>query len=262
MDLAQALILGVVEGVTEFLPISSTFHLIFAGKYLGLAGTDFVKAFHVVIQGGAILAAVMLYWRDVWSDKSLIWKTAAAFVPTAALAFLMKDIIKGVFFESHVFMITAFIAMGFVFLGIEWLIRQQSFHLRGGIADLTYKHAVLIGVFQALAVLPGVSRAGSVIVAMMLLRYQRSEAASFSFLLAIPTIMAAAAYDAYKTRDILLASTQNALALAVGALAAFVSAYIVMKWFISFLQKNTLIPFALYRFAAGIIVLLTIGLSP
>ncbi|MCX7996262.1 MAG: undecaprenyl-diphosphate phosphatase [Patescibacteria group bacterium] len=262
MDLIHAIILGIVEGITEFLPISSTFHLIFAAKYLGLEETEFLKAYQVVIQAGGIFAAVLLYWKDVWNDRSLIWKTAAAFIPTGIIAFALSDIIKGVFFESEVFMLAAFLAVGFIFILVEWIVKLERFSLRYTIATLTYKHALLIGALQALAVLPGVSRAGSVIVVMMLLRYQRSEAARFSFLLAIPTIMAAAAHDAFKMRETFLTSTDNLAALAVGTIVSFITAYVVMKWFILFLQKNTLIPFAIYRFVAVIIILLTLELSP
>lgn len=256
MNILQAAILGIVEGITEFLPISSTFHLIFASKLMGMPQTDFLKVFEVIIQAGAILAAVALFWRDVWEDKSLAVKAIAAFIPTGLIGFLLHDVIKGVFFESELFMLTAFVVVGCIFLLVEYAIKRKSLTLHHTLKSFTVPQAVLIGVAQAAAVLPGVSRAGSVMISMMILGIKREEAAKFSFLLAIPTIMAASVYDAYKMRDVIAAQQGNILLLAVGFLVAMVSAYIVMRWFINFLKKNTLVPFAIYRFVLVIIILL------
>jgi undecaprenyl-diphosphatase len=256
MNIIQAVILGLVEGITEFLPISSTFHLIFTAKLLGLQQTDFVKSFEVIIQTGAILAAVAIYAREVWEDKSLAVKAMVAFIPTGVVGFLLHDIIKGVFFESELFMLVAFVVMGFVFLLVEYAIKRKSLKLQHTLQSFTIPQAALIGLVQAAAVLPGVSRAGAVIIAMMILGIKREEAARFSFLLAIPTIMAASVYDAYKMREVIMAQQENIMLIFVGFFVAMVTAYFVMRWFISFLKSNTLVPFAIYRFVLVIIILL------
>lgn len=256
MNILQAAILGLVEGITEFLPISSTFHLIFTAQLLGIEQTDFVKAFEVIIQTGAILAAVVIYAKEVWEDKSLAVKALAAFIPTGIIGFLLHDVIKGVFFESALFMLIAFVVVGGIFLLIEYAIKRKSLNLHHTLESFTIPQAALIGVAQAAAVLPGVSRAGAVILAMMVLGIRREEAARFSFLVAIPTIMAASAYDAFKMREVIMAQQENIMLLVVGFLVAMVTAYFVMRWFISFLKSNTLVPFALYRFVLVIIILL------
>jgi len=256
MNILQAAILGLVEGITEFLPISSTFHLIFTSKLLGLPQSDFVKAFQVIIQMGAILSAMVIYAKQVWEDKSLAVKAIAAFIPTGIIAFILQDVIKGVFFESEFFMLTAFVVVGVIFLIVEYAIKKDTIKLNYTLQSFTIFQASLIGVVQATAVLPGVSRAGAVIVAMMILGFRREESARFSFLLAIPTISAASLYDAYKMRDVIGAQQENVMLLAVGFFVAMVSAYVVMRWFITFLKNNTLAPFAYYRFVLVIIILL------
>lgn len=256
MNILQAIILGIVEGITEFLPISSTFHLIFTSKFLGIPETDFLKVFEVFIQSGAILAAVAIYWREVWEDKSLAVKALAAFIPTAIIGFLMHDVIKGVFFESELFMLSAFLVVGFIFLLVEFAIKRKSLELHHTLKSFTVMQATLIGVAQAFAVLPGVSRAGAVIIAMMIMGVRRDEAARFSFLLAIPTIAGASAYDSFKMRDVIFAQSENFVLMGVGFVVALISAYIVMRWFINFIKQNTLVSFALYRFVLVIIILL------
>ncbi len=256
MNILQAALLGIVEGITEFLPISSTFHLIFTAKLLGLPQSDFVKAFEVVIQSGAILSAVVLYAKQVWEDKSLAVKAIAAFIPTGIIAFILRDVIKGIFFESEVFMLTAFVVVGIGFLLVEFAIKKKSLTLEHTLESFTISQAAMVGVAQAAAVLPGVSRAGAVMVAMMVLGFRREEAARFSFLLAIPTILAASVYDAYKMKDVLLGQQDTKMLLAVGFFVAMVTAYFVMRWFITFLKHNTLVPFAYYRFVLVIIILL------
>ncbi len=255
MELWQSIILGIVEGLTEFLPISSTFHLIFVSKALGTSGGDFVKLFNVFIQSGAILAVLVLYWRDLRQDKALVKKTIAAFIPTALLGVLFYVLIKQVFFESDGGMIAVFIAVGALFFLFEGLVKRGWIHPEKLISELTYRNAIVIGLAQCLAFLPGVSRAGAVILTMMVLGFRRADAAAFSFLLAIPTLLAASAYDLYKTREAILHSTNNALLLFAGAIFAFAVAYVVMRWFIRYLQRHTLHLFGYYRLALGLFFL-------
>lgn len=254
MSILQALILGIVEGLTEFLPVSSTFHLIFTSRILQVPLSDFEKLFEVFIQSGSILAVLLLFFKDLWKDKLLIIKAGVAFIPTGAIGFLLHDYIKSIF-EFYILLVIVFMAVGLVFLLVESLLQKGKVDLKKTISDISWKDALIIGTIQALAVVPGVSRAGSVIVGMMFMRYRRDEAARFSFILSIPTIFAASLYDLYKMRDVVTAESQNMYLLAIGFITAFVSALFVMRWFIQFLKTNTLVPFAYYRFFLGAVIL-------
>lgn len=251
MNIFHAIILGIVEGLTEFLPVSSTFHLIWSSKLLGLPQTDFQKLFEVFIQGGAILSIFVLYWQVVTKDFQLVKKVAVAFVPTAIVGLLMYKVIKDVFFAQTTSMLVVFIAVGLLFFVSEYLIKKEHLKLSKSLTDLTYKQAALIGLLQALAVMPGVSRAGAVIVGMMFLKFRRDESAKFSFLLAVPTILAASGYDLLKMRSQVMGSFSHIELLFVGSVVAFVSAYFVVKWFVAFLQKNSLNGFGWYRIIIG-----------
>lgn len=255
MEVWQALILGVIEGLTEFLPISSTFHLIFAGKLLNVEPSNFLKMFEVFIQAGAIIAVLFLYGKELWRDRQLDKKIILSFIPTAIIGFLLHSVIKNFFFETDWLMITAFAVVGLIFIVYEKLYKK---HPRKGknISDLTEKQAILIGLGQALSVLPGVSRAGAVMITMMILGQKRSEAAKYSFLLAIPTICAAAGYDALKVIGQNPISSEEFSLVGIGFVTAFITAFFVLKWFIAYLQKNTLTNFGIYRlFAAGFLLM-------
>ena len=256
MGFWESILLGLVEGLTEFLPVSSTFHLILASRLMGTAETDFTKLFEVFIQSGAILAVVILYWKRIQRDRTLVKKTLVAFIPTAILGVLAYRTIKEVFFESYAWMIAIFLLVGLLFVIFESLVKRGLVRPRKPLSELTYGSAVIIGLAQCLAFLPGGSRAGAVMLAMMLLGHRRDDSAAFSFLLAIPTIFSAAAYDLYKTRHVLLASGPQAWTLVAGFISAFAVAYFVVKWFIHYLQKHTLNVFGLYRLAAGCLLLL------
>ena len=261
MGFWESVFLGLVEGLTEFLPVSSTFHLIFASRLIGVTETDFVKLFEVFIQSGAILSVVVLYWKRITRDRALVTKTLAAFIPTAVLGVLAYRTIKDVFFESYAWMIGIFILVGILFLVFESLVKKGLIQPRKPLSVLTYRSAILIGLAQCLAFLPGVSRAGAVMLAMMLLGHRRDDSAAFSFLLAIPTILSAGAYDLYKTRETLFAAGPQAWALVVGFISAFAVAYFAVKWFIGYLQNHTLNLFGIYRLAAGSLLALLLLLG-
>jgi len=256
MDFLQAIILGIVEGITEFLPISSTFHLIFASKLIGVQQNDFAKLFEVFIQSGAILSVVVLYFGEIIKDRQLIKKTLVAFIPTALVGFVLYKIIKELFFDSSSLMVAVFIGVGAVFIIFEYVIKQNKVALTKTIHKLSYKHAIIIGFVQALAVMPGVSRAGAVLIGMMVLRYKRDEAAKFSFILAVPTIFAASFFDLYKNRDYFLNHGVNLILLVTGFLTAFVTSYIGIKWLINYLRNNTLTGFGTYRIIVGLVLIL------
>lgn len=255
MNVFQAIILGIVEGVTEFIPVSSTFHLIFTSKILGIAQNDFTKLFEVFIQSGAILSVVFLYLNTI-KDRNLVFKVLLSFMPTAIVGFVMYKIIKSFFFENYGLMIIVFMTVGVLFIGIEYFIRKNKTKLSLSLRQLNPYQVLLIGLIQALAVMPGVSRSGAVIIGMMFLGVKRDEAAKFSFLLAVPTIFMASAYDLYKMRSVVVGYADNVLLLIVGFISAFISSYFVIKWFIDFLKKKTLTVFGIYRLTVGIILLL------
>lgn len=252
MNILQSFILGIVEGLTEFLPISSTFHLIVSARFLNLISSDFLKLFEVVIQSGAIVALLFLYTKTLLSDKKLLFNVFFSFIPTALIGFLLHNIIKTIFFESNWLILLAFVGMGLVFLIIE----KNPPVLTKDCAGLTGKQAVLIGLAQACSVIPGVSRAGSVIVAMMLLGYKRDEAAKYTFLLSLPTIIAASALDLFQGRELLMIISDGWLLLGIGFVTALAVAYFVVKWLTTYLSTHTLEIFGWYRLAlAGILIL-------
>lgn len=260
MNIVHALLLGVVEGVTEFLPISSTAHLILTSKFLGLAQNEFQTFFEVFIQSGAILAVVFLYLRYVLEHKKALINITLSFIPTAVVGLLLHKIIKTVFFNSNPLIIASMAVVAIVFLIVEDRIRTKKLELKKNIRQITNKQAVLIGLIQSLAVVPGVSRAGIVMVFMMMLGFKRDESAKYSFLLAMPTIIAASALDLYQSKEILLASSSMTSLLIVGFVTAFITAYVSVKWLLNYLQNNTLVGFAYYRLLLAIIVIIALGL--
>ena len=259
MNLIQSVILGVVEGITEFLPISSTAHLIIASQVLGIKQTEFQKFFEVFIQSGAILAVVFIYLKYVIKNIKVIKNVIISFIPTAIVGLALHKVIKDVFFESNLLIIAAIGVIGLVFLIVEYLIKKEKIKLSRNIGRINLQTAVIIGLAQALAVVPGVSRAGIVIIAMILMRFRRDEAATYSFLLAVPTILAASALDLYKSAQVVQFVQNDILYVLTGFLASFISAYLAVGWLINFLKKNSLVPFGIYRIALAII-LLVLGL--
>lgn len=258
MNIISAIILGIIEGATEFLPISSTFHLLEAQKLLQIEQTEFVKLFSVFIQSGAILSVLLLFLKDLWQDKTLGLKVLVASIPTAIIGITLYDFIKSVLFESELFNILVFILVGAIFIFVEKLIKKKSLQLSQTTHDITYKHALYIGCFQALAIVPGVSRAGAVIISMMLMKYHRDDSAKFSFMLSIPTIFAASALDLFESKDVAFASSANLYVLVIGFIVAFISSLIIVKWFIGYIQKHSLELFGWYRIVIGIALLLWI----
>jgi len=256
MTIFYSIILGLVEGLTEFLPISSTFHLLFASKLLNILQTDFVKVFEVFIQAGAILAVLILYFKEIVNNKSLITKIMVSFIPTGVIGFILYKVIKNIFFEDYVLMMAVFLIMGIIFLVIEKLVFDKKIKLEKSIKNINYPQTILIGAIQSLAVIPGVSRAGSVMVGMMAMGIKREESAKYSFVLAVPTILAASAYDLFKMREIVFSQASNLGILMIGFIVAFISALLAVNWFIGFLKKNSLIVFGIYRIALAIILLL------
>lgn len=252
MTILNTIILGFVEGITEFLPISSTAHLLIAGKLLQIGQTDFFKSFIIIIQLGAILAVFLIYIKKIFESKTLWKKIAVAWIPTAAIGFLLYQIIKNILFESLGVIAFAMIIGGIVIIIFEKIYKNKNNHIEK-VEDISYKKSFWIGLIQALAVVPGVSRSGATIIGGMGLGVSRSAIVEFSFLLAIPTIAAASGYDILKSNTIIIDG--HLLELSIGFIVAFISAYLATKFFIKFIKNHSFTSFAIYRIIAGIIIL-------
>ncbi len=262
--LIKAAIMGIVEGLTEFLPISSTGHLILAGALLGFDGEK-AKVFDIAIQTGAIFAVILVYWQKIQSTlvalptqkqaQQFALNVFIAFVPAVVLGLLFGKAIKAHLFTPTV-VATTFIVGGFIIL---WAERRQS---RGGSAirvetvdDMTTKDAIKVGLVQCLAMIPGTSRSGATIIGGMLLGLSRRAATDFSFYLAIPTLIGAGAYSIYKEWEML--SLADVPMFSVGLVFSFFSAWLCVRWLLRFISTHSFVGFAYYRIAFGIVVLLT-----
>ncbi len=254
MNIGTAAFLGIVEGLTEFLPISSTFHLIWVSKMLGIPQTDFMKLFEVFIQSGAILAVIAIFFRQVQKNKHILKLVTFSFIPTAVVGLVLYKIIKGFFLENYILQLLVFLLVGFLFIIIEFFWKKKK--LQKTADSISWKQAIFIGVIQSLAVIPGVSRAGAVILGMLFLGTKRDEAATYSFLLAFPTILAASALDLIKSREVFTMYPDTTVLLLIGSIAAFISALLSMKWFIRYLQNHSLTGFGVYRIVLSILLFL------
>ncbi len=248
MNLFHGIILGIIEGITEFLPISSTAHLVLSSHVFNIPQNDFQKLYEVVIQGGAILSIIFLYFYFLLKNRFLWSKIIVSFFPTAFFGFIFYRLIKNIFFEEQILILGSLFFIGLIFILVEALINKKKIVLRKKLIDLNFFYAFLIGLFQSLAIIPGVSRAGIVILVMLLLGFKREEAAIYSFLLAIPTILSASFYDLYKNRELLsVVNSSQIHILIIGTFVSFITALISVKWLVSFLKKNSLIIFGWYR---------------
>ena len=262
--LLTALILGIVEGLTEFLPVSSTGHLIIAGSLLGYTG-DQAKMFEIVIQAGAILAVCWEYRarlfavaRGILSDaraQRFVANLAIAFVPAAALGFAFGKVIKAYLF-APVPVACAFVVGAFVIL---WAERRQKLRPEAvridSVDDMRWPDALKVGLAQSFALIPGTSRSGATIIGGMLFGLSRTAATEFSFVLAIPTLFAATGYEILKGHQFLFA--RDLPAFGVGFVAAFVSAFLCVRWLIRYVSHHDFIPFVWYRLVFGALVLIT-----
>lgn len=253
MTLIDSIVFGIVEGVTEFLPVSSTGHMILAAKLLGLKQDSFQKTFEVVIQLGSILAVIFAFKERIFKDIELWKRLVVAFIPTAILGFTLYKIIKSLFAPSTVAYML--IIGGIIFILIELFYKEKEHHI-DDVDEVSYKQAFLIGLFQSLAMVPGTSRSGATIIGGLLIGLKRKAAAEFSFLLAVPTMLAATGYDTLKHYHEF--DTSNLLALLVGFITAFIVALAVIRWFLDFIKKHTFIPFGVYRIIIGGVFLLWI----
>ena len=255
MDIFNSIILGVIEGFTEFLPISSTGHLIVASAFLGIDQTNVTKAFEVIIQFAAILAVVFNYKDKFTISKLNLWiKVFLAFIPIGAVGFIFSHQIKELFSINVV--ATMFIVGGIVFLIVEKFFIKDEKEQIEDVESITLKQSLIIGFAQIFALIPGTSRAGSTIIGALLVGLSRKASAEFSFLLAFPVMSAVTAYDILKHYNEF--SNANMLALLVGFVTAFIVAYLTIKLFLAFLNRFTFIGFGIYRIIFGIILFLLV----
>lgn len=251
MDIIHAVILGIIEGITEFLPISSTGHIIVGSELMGLPQSEANIAFNVIIQLSAILAVIANY-KDKFHPKHFdLWvKLFIAFLPLAAVGFVFKDQIKMLF--SIQVVAVMFIIGGIVFLIVEYFQRNAAPNTLD-VEDISYKQAAWVGVAQVFALVPGTSRAGSTIVGALLVGLSRKASAEFSFLLALPVMAATSGYELLKNYKEF--SDANLTTLAVGFVVSFIVAYFTMRLFLRFLEKFTFVGFGIYRIIFGAILL-------
>jgi undecaprenyl-diphosphatase len=250
-NLLHALILGIVEGLTEFLPVSSTGHLILAGDLLGFRDAR-AGVFFVAIQTGAMLAVVWEYRARFFAVDPSLWRNLlVAFIPAAALGLLL-----GGFIKAHLFgpvpVALAFIVGGGVILLVD---RGNRVARIESTRAMTWRDALKVGIAQCFALIPGTSRSGATIIGGMLFGLSRPAATEFSFFLAVPTLVAAGAYDLWKNRG--LFSTDDLGMFAVGLASSFVSAFVVIRWLVRYVATHDFRPFAWYRIAFGVVVLAT-----
>ncbi|HEX8591469.1 MAG TPA: undecaprenyl-diphosphatase UppP [Candidatus Paceibacterota bacterium] len=252
MTILEAILLGVLEGATEFLPISSTGHLILGSHLLAIPETPFLTSFLIAIQLGAIGAVIVTYWRS-FLDFQILKRLFAAFVPTAVIGFALYKLIKGYLLGNEWIVVIALLVGGILLIVFELLHKERD----GGaetIGAIRYRDAVAIGLFQALAIVPGVSRSAASIAGGLLLGIRRVAIVEFSFLLAVPTMLAATGYDLLKTYDTFEAG--NISLLLIGAATAFAVALVALRFLLRFVKTYTFIPFGIYRIVLALVFLI------
>lgn len=256
MNLWHVLVLGCVEGITEFLPISSTGHLILTSRILGLSQTDFIKSFEISIQLGAILAVVVLYGRSLMLDLNTIKRVIAAFIPTACIGLLFYKVIKGFLLGSDKVVLWSLLIGGVFIIIFEMLYKKRKGHV-ADIKSISYKQAVLIGFFQSIAIVPGVSRSAATIIGGLSLGLSRKTIVEFSFLLAVPTMMAATGLDLIQNANAFSAHQLNSLF--IGFLMSFIVALISIKFLLYFIKRYDFVVFGVYRILIALFFLLQLG---
>ena len=249
MNTLQAILLAIIEGITEFLPVSSTGHMIIASSFFGIEHDEFTKLFTIVIQLGAILSVVVLYFKRFFQSFDFYFKLLVAFIPAVVLGLLFSKKIDALL-ENPVTVAASLLIGGILLLKVDdWFNNSQE-------TEITYLKALKIGLFQCIAMIPGVSRSGATIVGGMSQKLARTSAAEFSFFLAVPTMLGATVkkcYDFYKNGFVLTHDQINYLI--IGNIVAFIVALLAIKTFIGFLSRRGFKLFGYYRIIAGIILL-------
>ncbi|MBI5700783.1 undecaprenyl-diphosphate phosphatase [Candidatus Saganbacteria bacterium] len=257
MNLLHSIILGVVEGITEFLPISSTAHLVLTANILKVAQSEFVKSFEIMIQFGAILSVIVLYWKQFLLDLESLKRIIVAFIPTAILGFLLYKIIKKYLISSEIIIIWALLIGGIVLIAFE-LFHKEKDTAHDDISTIPYSKCLAIGLFQSLAMFPGVSRSAATIIGGLAINLKRQTIVEFSFLLAVPTMLAASVLDIVKSGS---SFTMDQFGiLAIGFIISFIVALLSINFLMNFIKKHTFIPFGIYRIIIALIFMASIYL--
>lgn len=251
MDALQAIILAIIEGITEFLPISSTGHMIIASNMMGIASDDYVKMFTVSIQFGAIFSVLLLYWKRFFQSTQFYFKLFLGFIPAGVFGFLLNDYIDALL-ENAIVVAISLLAGGIFLLFVDRIFKKNETSSK----HVTYKNALMIGLFQVVAMIPGVSRSAATIVGGLSQGLNRKAAAEFSFFLAVPTMLVVTLYKTYKYHSSIGFNADDVGILALGNLVAFVVAIFAIKFFIGFLTKYGFRIFGYYRIALGLAILI------
>lgn len=250
MTFFHAIILSIIEGISEFLPISSTGHLILASHLLKFPETEFAKSFEIFIQLGAIAAVALLYGRSIMLNKTTFTRVLAAFFPTAIIGFILYKFIKQYLLSNPWVVVFSLSIGGIIIIATEYMTKNKE-DAGIGLSELSIKKSVAIGVIQSLSVIPGVSRAAATIIGGQYLGLSRVAAVEFSFLLAIPTMAAATALDLIKSDATAFTMSEWGL-LGVGCVGSFITAFFVVKFFLRYIQKHSFIPFGIYRIVLAV----------
>ena len=247
----QALILGLVEGITEFLPVSSTGHMILAADLMHVTETDFVKSFEIIIQFGAILAVIVLYFKKLFLDLKVFLRVCVAFIPTGIIGLILYKFVKTYLIGNIHVVLWSLLIGGIILVAFEYARKGKALAAPVDLSQITYKQAFIIGLFQSIAVIPGVSRSAATIVGGMTLGIARETIVEFSFLLAIPTMAAATGLDLLKSGHSFTHSQLSLLAL--GFVVAFVSAIFAVRLLLKFVKNHTFVSFGYYRIILALV---------
>ena len=261
MNIIHTIIISIIEGLTEFLPISSTAHMDIARVVLSVPSSEFIKSFEIIIQLGAILAVVILYAKKVFSSWLYIRNLIIAFIPTGIIGFILYKLIKSFLLGNIWVEALALLIGGIIIILFEnyQSRRNQTQSEKIKLEDLTFKQLITLGIAQALAVIPGVSRSGAVIISGRALGLGRELITEFSFLLAVPTMLSATLYEVYKTGFSFSSSEWGTISL--GFIISFVVAIFVIKWFLEYIRKHTFKIFGWYRIILGCILIIALFLG-
>ena len=251
MTIPQSIILAIVEGLTEFLPVSSTGHMILTSSLMGIHEDEFVKTFEIGIQLGAILAIVIMYLKRFLKGLTIYFKLAAAFIPTAIIGLLAYDFIKSILFNPLVVSISLIIG-GIILILIDKKVVEKKEQVED-VIDLPYKNAIFIGLIQCLSMIPGTSRAAATIIGGVFNKLNKTQATEFSFLLAVPTMIAATGYDLLQSP--IEFNQEQITLMAIGLVIAFITAWFAVKVFLKIVMNYGFKHFGYYRIVIGLVFL-------